>query len=230
MRRDTAQQTDKRVRHMGEIIESVLSVKAYGWEMPFISLVLDIREKEMDNVLRAQRLRAINSMLYFCSPHVAAFAIFMVYFSMGGTLTLPLVFTTLSFLQILRLAIGRFFTRGIETYSEAVTSSYRIESFLNLADQQNESTTLPEPSSPPLSSIGLPSPIAAGPILTTSTPILRVKDGCFSHARAATPVLTNLNFSVDAGEILMVVGSGIHSIQQSHYHSPSLSPPLCLCL
>lgn len=197
MRRETAMQTDLRVRHMSEMIDGISSVKAYGWEQPFISLILTIRNHELFNILHAQRLRAINYCLYFCSPHITLFAIFLVYFNLGGKLTLPLVFSTMSFVQILRLNIGRFFTRAIETSSEAYASALRIEKYLNLFEN------LKDTKNPSLLPRRLP-PVPP----KTSNLLLEVKNGSFTHSLSAPPVLQRLNFDLHRGELLMVIGPG----------------------
>lgn len=192
MRRDTAQQTDKRVRHMGEVIDGISSVKGYGWEQPFISMILAIRNTELFNVLRAQRLRAINYCLYFCSPHITLFAIFVVYVHLGGTLTLPLIFSTMSFVQILRLDIGRFLTRATETSSEAYASALRIEKYLNLFEN------IPEPQVPQ----------SFSSFEDNSNHLVEIRDGMFSHSSESSPVLRGINFTVSRGELLMVIGAG----------------------
>lgn len=221
MRSDTASQTDKRVRHMSEIVDGISSVKGYGWEQPFISMILGIRDKELSNVLRAQRLRAINYALYFCSPHVTAFAIFMVYYRLGGTLTLPLVFSTLAFIQTLRLGIGRFFTRAIETLSESYTSALRIENYLDLFEHVNDvqvqqsSDTLTQtnqPHSNPSQERHVKSDVQSDCVIesknTSSNLLLEVKNGKFAHSSTSSAVLQNINFTLHRGEILMVVGAG----------------------
>ena len=189
------------------------SVKGYGWEQPFISMILKIRDKELSNVLRAQRLRAINYALYFCSPHITAFAIFLVYFQLGGTLTLPLVFSTLSFIQILRLDIGRFFTRAIETYSESYTSALRIEHYLDLFENLNSTTSQLNQSnngSPENNDERTPSSHHCIEVKDNSSDILlEVKNGHFTHSITSPAVLQNINFTLHRGEILMVVGAGI---------------------
>jgi ABC-type multidrug transport system fused ATPase/permease subunit len=204
MRRDTAMQTDLRVRHMSEVIDGISSVKGYGWEQPFISLILAIRNQELFNVLRAQRLRAINYCLYFCSPHITLFAIFLVYFNLGGKLTLPLVFSTMSFVQILRLDIGRFFTRAIETSSEAYASALRIEKYLNLFENLKDVDGPQAPSLPRTPAVASHLPAADQP----SKLLLEVKNASFAHSLSAPPVLRDLNFDLRRGELLMVIGPG----------------------
>jgi ABC-type multidrug transport system fused ATPase/permease subunit len=206
-------QTDLRVRHMSEVIDGISSVKGYGWEQPFISLILTIRNSELFNVLRAQRLRAINYCLYFCSPHITLFAIFLVYFHLGGKLTLPLVFSTMSFVQILRLDIGRFFTRAIETSSEAYASSLRIEKYLNLFANLKEANASEPPLLPPaiVPSFSPPPAVAVAGSASNSSSrqlLLKVKNGSFAHSLSAPPVLQHLNFDLHRGELLMIIGPG----------------------
>jgi ABC-type multidrug transport system fused ATPase/permease subunit len=234
MRRDTAIQTDKRVRHMSEVIDGISSVKGYGWEQPFISMILTIRNHELFNVLRAQRLRAINYCLYFCSPHITLFAIFIVYFHLGGKLTLPLVFSTMSFVQILRLDIGRFFTRAIETSSEAYASAHRIEHYLNTFENSSShgshllSLCPPQGDMTPLSSTVRVED-------TDSKLLLEVKNGTFAHSQTSAPVLQKINFTLHRGELLIVIGSGERSPDSptprpllSHPHPSTLSLSLSL--
>jgi ABC-type multidrug transport system fused ATPase/permease subunit len=199
MRRETASKTDSRVRHMSEIINGITSVKGYGWEQPFSQLILDIRNSELKNVLSAQRLRAINYCLYFCSPHIASFATFMVFFAMGGTLTLSKVFTTLSYLQILRLDIGRFFTRGIETTSEAFTSSHRIESFLDLfkSNDTQENKHVDNANSE----------INSQENVKNDGLLFEISNSNFSYGSNA-PILKNIDIKGNCGELIMVVGPG----------------------
>ena len=127
-----ARSTDTRVRFMSEVITGISSVKSFAWENSFFATMSSIRLTEVNHMRVSLTLKSINYALYFCSPHVASFATFMVFVTLGGTLTLPKVFTVMSLLQVLRLVIGRAWTRAIETNSEAMASCHRIESFLDL--------------------------------------------------------------------------------------------------
>lgn len=129
-----ARSTDTRVRFMSEVISGISSVKSFAWENSFFSALSGVRLTEVNYMRFSLTLKSINFALYFCSPHVASFATFMVFVALGGTLTLPKVFTVMSLLQVLRLVIGRAWTRAIETNSEAIASCHRIGSFLDLSE------------------------------------------------------------------------------------------------
>jgi ABC-type multidrug transport system fused ATPase/permease subunit len=141
MRARTAYQTDQRVRHISEIIDGIATVKSYAWEIPFFRLLSELRAKEVSCINKSFQVRAVNLGLYYCSPPVAAFATFSVFWATGGTLTLPIVFSTLSLLLNLRTSIGRQWTRSIETGSEAVASAYRVERFLSLPEEPKNTRT-----------------------------------------------------------------------------------------
>jgi ATP-binding cassette, subfamily C (CFTR/MRP), member 4 len=229
-RRQVAGLTDKRVRYMSESIHGIASVKSFGWETPFFSLLSAIRDMEMKTIGQALDLKAINYALYFCSPHVASFATFMVFINTGGTLTLPIIYTTLSLLQILRLVIGRMWTRAIETFSECLSSCQRIEKFLDtaervakelksrsqgaIADANNsggkdgeDDGSGVELSSTPGSGRTRQQPSSSD---AEAPPVLSLPCPCsFTYGAtsvASRPVISNVHFSVYAGEVVMVVG------------------------
>ncbi len=115
IRQDTARQTDKRIRFISEVIQAISSVKSFNWENPFFKVINSIRQKECDQIHLSQNLRTINAALYFVSPQISVFACFVAFVYSGGTLTIPIVFSTMSLFQVLRTSIGRQWTRCIET-------------------------------------------------------------------------------------------------------------------
>lgn len=126
----TAAATDQRVRHISEIIDGISQVKSYAWETPFFDLVSRFRTREVKLIASSQALRSINQGLMFCTPALVSLVTFGVFWGTGGDLTVPVVFSTISLLQVLRTTIGRMWSRSVETGSDAVASCLRIESFL----------------------------------------------------------------------------------------------------
>ncbi len=106
IRRLTAIQTDARIRHISEVIQSIPTVKSFGWELPFFNLITSIREKECFQIKESQKLLALNATFYFCSPQISLFATFVVFRFTGGTLTIPLVFSTMSLFGVLQRSLG----------------------------------------------------------------------------------------------------------------------------
>ncbi len=129
----TAAATDQRVRHINEIIEGISSVKSYAWENPFFLMIGKLRTTETNSIAGSQLVRSANQGLMYCTPAIVSFITFVVYWRLNGKLTIPVVFSTISLLQVLRSSIGRMWTRSMELMSEALASCKRIENFLTLA-------------------------------------------------------------------------------------------------
>eukprot|EP00605_Chrysophyceae_sp_TOSAG23-4_P003040 GSChrysophyteH1.ASY1.ANO1.3345.1 assembled CDS len=104
-RTKTARNTDKRIRHIGESIEGISSLKSYGWETPFFALIKKLRSHEQDTISRSQALKALD---------------------------LSKLFACLLFLQVLRSSVFIHWTAGIEMGSESIASCHRLEAFLSL--------------------------------------------------------------------------------------------------
>jgi len=179
----------------------IASVKSYTWENPFYDLINSFRLSEEACISESQTLKSYNFALFSCVTPVASFATFVVYKATGGTLTLPIVYSTASLLLVLRTSIGRQWTRSIETGSEALSASSRIENFLEIA-----------------------APVASerrGAAVRTILPpeigdekeyLLLLKNANFTYSSleeltAASCTLKYLNLSVSAGELVIVVGA-----------------------
>lgn len=230
MRTLTAASTDQRVRYISEVIDGIATVKASGWETPFYSLICSYRKTETDAISSSQTLRSVNQGLYYFSSPVAAFATFAVYWGTGGILTIPLVFSTISLLQVLRVSIALHWTRSIERGSEAIASCHRIEFFLNLIDAHtnellkasdeaqvpNESSTKDKqytsiPTDADVDQIELThdSKESSDFVVLHPSLLYRVDKAsyCYDGSSEGKPILNNITFSVSRGELLVVVGA-----------------------
>ena len=197
-RSQTAMATDSRVRHISEVIDGIASVKSYVWENPFIQLIEKYRLKEETFIAQSQILRAVNQGLIFCIPSVSACATFAVFWARGGRLSVPVIFATLSLLQVLRLSLGRLWTRSIETTSEAIASCNRLDAFLGLveADEKQESSYRTAPTHV------LPQQQVVDPNL-----LVEMRHCNFQYNPGdPKPTLSNIHMSIKRGELLMVVG------------------------
>ena len=208
----TAHATDKRVRYIGEVIDGISSVKSYVWEIPFFKLIHSFRESECKNIGKSQFLRAINQGIMFSTPSLTSFATFLVFWALGGTLTIPIVFSTLSLLQVLRMTIGRQWTRSIETGSEAVASCIRIESFLSKMQSRSCKQLLSLSSEIPISvnfdtQASSKETFLVQSSLITDDDIVKIYRSSYYYGIDSNKtVLQNIEFSLKRGELLMVVG------------------------
>jgi len=199
-RGQTAASTDGRVRYISEVIEGIASVKSYAWETAFFQMIRKLRASETKYIARSQVLKALNQGFMFCMSSLVSFSTFAVFWANGGTLTIPLVFSTIALLQVLRFQIGRAWIRSIESGSEAIASSLRIERFLDLKAVSDSNSNS----------------IAAGDLAIANTApvcslaadeVLSIKPSSYCYGtNTDAPVLKGLSLSVSKGELLMVVG------------------------
>lgn len=204
------------------MIEGMATVKSYGWEIPLFSLVKSLRSHETDQICSSQRLRSVNQGFSYCMPTIVSFVTFATYWGLGHTLTLPVVYATMSLLQALRLALGRMWTRSIETTSETIASCRRIESFLDLVPSDSAKASNVADSTnklPPAEHSGVellplrpstttPAEADSSSFSSSVTPIVHVTRSSFQYGiENSKPVLVDCEWSLGAGELMMVVGA-----------------------
>jgi len=210
-RSKTAKSTDRRVRFIKEVIDGISTVKSYGWENPFFSFIQTFRKQEENTIAESQLLRSFNLALYSFGPPASQLVTFAVFWATGGVLTLPIVFSTISLLQCLRCTMGRQWARSIETGSEAITSCNRIEHFLNLQENINDTSNNDQIDINSNNNDNDNNVIEMNDIDLNINCYLDMKRSSFSYSNDKesnkVPSLLNLNFSVNKGELLMVIGT-----------------------
>ena len=133
LRTKTAARTDARIRHIAESIEGIATVKSYGWETPFFTLIRKLRAAEVETISASQKLKSIVKALDYCIVPTCNLFMQYVYWLRGGVLTVPVAFSCLLFLQVLRSTIFVHWAQSVEQGSEAIASCYRLEAFLSLS-------------------------------------------------------------------------------------------------
>ncbi|CAF5002192.1 unnamed protein product, partial [Rotaria sp. Silwood1] len=139
-RKNTMQWTDERVKMTNEILVGAQIVKMYRWEEALETVVHNTRKKEFKSIRKANRIRAINMAIYFSSVSLVSLATFGGSWLMGHTLSSANIFTILSLFGIIRNQITSGFPSAIETLSESLIVSKRINQFMNLWKQTHAKT------------------------------------------------------------------------------------------
>lgn len=134
---------DERVTLMSQILHGIRVVKYQAWEPSVLGEVADVRGREIHTRLRIVRTDALSTALFVSTTTIVAFVGFGTYVLLGGTLTAPLVFASLSLfamledpfgmvshllanLQHARVAAGRlqaYFSAGTRAIDERETSA-----------------------------------------------------------------------------------------------------------
>ncbi|CAF3162568.1 unnamed protein product [Rotaria sp. Silwood2] len=140
-RKNTMQWSDERVKMINEILVGGQIVKMYQWEEAFENVIQNLRTREFGSIRKANRIRAINMAIHFLSLSLVSLATFGGSWLMGQRLSNANIFTILSFFGIMRDPLTIGFPYAIETISECLIASRRIDQFMNLFEQIRVNTS-----------------------------------------------------------------------------------------
>ncbi|KAK2776790.1 ABC multidrug transporter [Colletotrichum kahawae] len=192
----------KRVGITSAMMGHVKSIKMSGLTQKLSQTIADLRISEMKAATPFRVIAAITSAVaqipLMISP-VVAFAMYMAIISKSGeTLDATKLFAALSLIILLASPLFFMFETVLDL-SAALGCFHRIENYL-CQPPQNDYRSFP--SRPSIES----SPNDTGNSHRGNIAI-RVKDASFRWKLESVPVLHGLNFSVEVGELAMVVGS-----------------------
>ncbi|CAK4671146.1 unnamed protein product [Aphanomyces euteiches] len=181
----------ERVKLTNEILQGIRVIKMYGWEAFLQEHVAAIRNQELAVQRRYILSSQLGSIGLIVAPTFALAVCLVVYVAQGNTLTPPIAFTALAYLNIARLPCNLFYF-GVMNFAEAIASADRIGAFL-LADE--------------VESIATKAP-------NTAQPVISIVDGAFdwtAHQKQQSPektrcFLQDINTSIPPCKITMVVG------------------------
>lgn len=92
-----------------------------------VTSYLFFSRSETASILTAQIVRGINMSFYSSFPYVVGFIIFSTFYAMGGTITLSVVFQTISLMFACRFEIINMLPAGIQMVNEMKVSCRRIQ-------------------------------------------------------------------------------------------------------
>eukprot|EP00947_MAST-08B_sp_MAST-8B-sp1_P005468 g5468.t1 len=134
-RRRTARYTDKRVRTITEAFGGIVTTKAACWESRTAHQVAEERKQEQRSIFISMSMKSFNLAVYFATPYLAALVTFVIVFAMDDApLQVDRVMGTLSLIHVLRMSIGKHFTRAIEMGPECAVAVDRMRRFLLLPE------------------------------------------------------------------------------------------------
>lgn len=92
---------DERVKSMNEILNGMKVLKLYAWEPSFEKLILEVRQREIDNIRKAAIYNAGIYFVWTIVPFLVSFASYVTFVLMGNTLDANIVFVSLSLFNVL---------------------------------------------------------------------------------------------------------------------------------
>jgi ABC-type transport system involved in cytochrome bd biosynthesis fused ATPase/permease subunit len=105
--------TDNRVNFVSQAVYGARLMKMSGFENRFLDRIQNYREKEVAQISQANRLKALNEALFFCSNVVISVVIFLVHVGSGKGLTPRDVFTTYTLINIIQIEMTKHVSLGV---------------------------------------------------------------------------------------------------------------------
>jgi len=130
LRSRVASITDRRVTLVSQAVAGVRVMKMNGWEGQFESRIADVRLKEITEIQRANRLKALNEAVFFSTNVIVPIVIFLVHVAMGGMLTPRNVYTTMVLINVLQIELTKHLSLAVMGVSECWVSIGRINKYL----------------------------------------------------------------------------------------------------
>ena len=139
LRSKIASITDQRVNFVSQAVRGARVMKMSGYEWRFLKRIQDVRQAEVDQIARANRLKALNEALFFSTNVVVALVTFLVHvLVLDQVLTPGDVFTVFTLINILQLEMTKHVSLGVMGASECYVSVHRIQRFLEFPELPSE--------------------------------------------------------------------------------------------
>ena len=141
---------DERVTLMSQILHGIRVVKYQAWEPSVLAEVGSVRGREIATRLRIVRTDALSTALFVSTTTIVAFVGFGTYVLLGGTLTAPVVFASLSLFAMLEEPFGMI-SHLLANLQHARVAANRLQMYFSAGTRANDER---EPS-PPLQPVGV---------------------------------------------------------------------------
>ncbi|XP_036281138.1 cystic fibrosis transmembrane conductance regulator isoform X7 [Pipistrellus kuhlii] len=196
-----------------EVIENIQSVKAYCWEEAMEKMIENLRQTELKLTRKAAYVRYFNSSAFFFSGFFVVFLSVLPHALSKGVI-LRKIFTTISFCIVLRMAVTRQFPWAVQTWYDSLGAINKIQDFLQKQEyktlEYNLTTT-----EVVMENVTAFWEEGFGELFENAKQNYDTKNICngdnsvfFSNiSLLGTPVLKNINFKIERGQLLAVAGS-----------------------
>ncbi|KAL3879125.1 hypothetical protein ACJMK2_031436 [Sinanodonta woodiana] len=129
LRRSCSQHTDKRVRRMGELLDSIRLIKLYAWEIPFKTAIKVIRKSEEKYLMRSGILNNVIASIIPTTPTISTVVTIAAYSAAGNRLTASTAFALVGTMNFLKIIVSMV-PFALRSYSEAKVSFGRLTKLL----------------------------------------------------------------------------------------------------
>lgn len=126
---------DERVKAMNEILNGIKVLKLYGWEKAFMTNILKVRDRELNNLKTINYFGCALQCLWFCAPFLVSFVTFAIYVLIdeSNVLTPEKAFVSLALFNILRFPLSML-PNLVTSIITTTVSVKRLDKFLNSSE------------------------------------------------------------------------------------------------
>ncbi|EDW01217.1 probable multidrug resistance-associated protein lethal(2)03659 [Drosophila grimshawi] len=129
----SAEQRDRRVKLMNEIIGAIQVIKMYAWEQSFAKLIAHVRGLEVKSIRGSMCIYAALQCTDMISK-VSLFLSLIAYVYTGDVVTAEKVFILSSYYSLLNDSLLHFWPLAVTTWAQTVVSARRVTDFLQLTE------------------------------------------------------------------------------------------------
>jgi ATP-binding cassette subfamily C (CFTR/MRP) protein 1 len=127
---------DERIKLINEALSGMKVLKLYGWEMPFMRRISDVRDKEVGILRTSAYLWSVINCTFAISPFLVTVVIFAVYVAtdpINHVLTAEKIFVSIALFNLIRIPLI-LFPYSIFEIIKLLVSMRRINKFINADD------------------------------------------------------------------------------------------------
>lgn len=180
---------------IGNLIEGIRIIKLYGWEHPYLDLIIKQRDNEIRQNLTKNRFSSINKMMGTAGIGLVLFLTFLIHIKLGNTLTPGDVFSTVTLLLMNHQLINNIGANCVVLFFILYGSLKRINDALVMKNKEEFVIDSDDEFS-----------VIANDLELSWKEKSRDQDIETTLNKDDSVVLCNLNFKLRKGELLVVIG------------------------
>ncbi|KAK1940423.1 ABC transporter C family member 12 [Phytophthora citrophthora] len=196
---------EERVKVTSEALQGIRVMKFYAWEESLANRVERIRAEEIKHYRKFHYLQITNTILLFLTPVFLGGLVMGIYVGMKGTISVTDAYTIINVVNITRLAVNMF-PLGVASLSQAAVTYRRMDEYLG-SDEVLDQVTSDSPAPGTISVRDAHfrwSPEVSDVVIGSSE---AVPEEHIHVAQVHELSLEGVNLEVDAGSLVMIVGS-----------------------
>ncbi|XP_048405261.1 cystic fibrosis transmembrane conductance regulator isoform X2 [Stegostoma tigrinum] len=204
---------NERLAITSEIIDNIQSVKVYCWEDAMEKIIDNIRQAELKLTRKVAYCRYFSSSAFFFSGFFVVF-LSVVPYAFTHTIKLRRIFTTISYNIVLRMTVTRQFPSAIQTWYDSLGAIRKIQDFLHKDEHKTVEYNLTTKEVEMVNVTaswdeGIGELFEKVKQKDSECNMANGDDGLFfsNFSLHVTPVLKNISFKLEKGELLAVAGS-----------------------